>query len=167
MSGARGMPGPVELCLLRHAHAGDSTTWEEADELRPLTEKGRRQAERLARHLQTAGFAPDVVLASPLVRARETAEIVAEILRAPLRIDPRLGEMLDMASVEEMLADAGDPRRPVLVGHDPDFSELASELVGAPIAMRKGTLARIDVERPLEPGGGELRWLLPPDLLRG
>ena len=163
----RDLPGLVELCLLRHAHAGDSTTWEEADELRPLTEKGRRQAERLARHLLTAGYAPDVVLASPLVRARETAEIVAEILRAPLRIDPRLAELVDLPTVEEILAAAGDPTRPVLVGHDPDFSELLSELVGAPIAMRKGTLARIDVERPLEPGAGELRWLLPPDLLRG
>ena len=75
--------------------------------------------------------------------------------------------MVDLATLERILADAGNPPRPVLVGHDPDFSELVSELVGAPIAMRKGTLARIDVERPLEPGGGELCWLLPPDLLRG
>ena len=47
------------------------------------------------------------------------------------------------------------------------ISELVSELVGAPIPMRKGTLARIDVERPLQPGTGELRWLVPPDLVRG
>ena len=159
--------GDVELCLLRHAHAGDATRWFDDDDLRPLTEKGRRQAERLARHLAAASYVPDVILASPLVRARETAEIVAEILRAPLRIDPRLGEMVDLPTLERILADAGDPARPILVGHDPDFSELVSELVGAPIAMRKGTLARVDVERPLEPGAGELRWLLPPDLLRG
>lgn len=164
---SRDVPGLVELCLLRHAHAGDATRWAGDDEARPLSEKGRRQAERLARHLAGAGYAPDVILSSPLVRARETAEIVAEILRAPLSIDPRLGEMVDLATLEGILADAGDPSRPVLVGHDPDFSELASELVGAPIAMRKGTLARIDAERPLEPGGGELCWLLPPDLLRG
>ncbi len=55
---------------------------------------------------------------------------------------------------------------PSVVGHDPDFSELVSELVGAPIPMRKGALARIDVERPLAPGAGDLRWLVPPDLLR-
>jgi phosphohistidine phosphatase len=164
---SRDVPGRVELCLLRHAHAGDATRWAGDDELRPLTEKGRRQAERLARHLAAAGFAPDVVLTSPLVRARETAEIVAEILRAPLAVDMRLGEMVDLPTLERILADAGDPPRPILVGHDPDFSELVSELVGAPIAMRKGTLARIDAERPLEPGAGDLRWLLPPDLLRG
>jgi phosphohistidine phosphatase SixA len=84
-----------------------------------------------------------------------------------VRLEPRLGEPLDLATVDRILAGAGDPRWPVLVGHDPDFSELVSELVGAPIAMRKGTLARIDVERPLEPGAGDLRWLVPPDLLRG
>jgi phosphohistidine phosphatase len=165
MSG--GAPGLVELCLLRHAHAGDATRWLDDDDLRPLTEKGRRQAERLARHLAGAGYAPDVVLASPLVRARETAEIAAEVLHAPLRIDARLGGMVDLATLERILADAGDPSRPILVGHDPDFSELVSELVGAPIAMRKATLARVDVERPLEPGAGELRWLLPPELFRG
>lgn len=159
--------GMVELCLLRHAHAGDATRWAGDDELRPLTEKGRLQAERLARHLAAAGYAPDVVLTSPLVRARETAEIVAEILRAPLRVEPRLGEMVDLPTLEQILADAGDPPRAILVGHDPDFSELASELVGAPIHVRKGTLARIDAERPLQPGAGELSWLLPPDLFRG
>lgn len=167
MNGARDAAGVTELLLLRHAHAGDSTTWQGDDDLRPLTEKGRRQAERLGRLLAAAGFTPDAVLASPLVRARETAEIVADDLGLSVRRDARLGEPLDLAVLERILDDAGDPRRPLLVGHDPDFSELVSELVGAPIPMRKGTLARVDVERPLEPGAGVLRWLVPPDLLRG
>ncbi len=157
----------TELLLLRHAHAGDSTTWQDDDDLRPLTEKGRRQSERLGRLLAAAGVVPDAVLASPLVRARETGEIVADVLGLSVRRDARLGEPLDLAALERILADAGDPRRPLLVGHDPDFSEIVSELVGTPIPMRKGTLARIDVERPLEPGAGVLRWLVPPDLLRG
>ncbi len=157
----------IELCLLRHAHAGDSTTWVGDDEVRPLTEKGRRQSERVGRLLAAAGHVPDAVLASPLARARETAEIVADVLGVSVRIEPRLGEPLDLATLDAILDDAGDPQRPLVVGHDPDFSELVSELVGAPIAMRKGTLARIDVQRPLEPGAGDLRWLVPPDLLRG
>jgi phosphohistidine phosphatase len=161
-------PGqPIELCLLRHAHAGDGASWVGDDEVRPLTEKGRRQAERLGRLLTAAGYLPDVVLASPLARARETAEIVADVLGLRARIEPRLGEPLDLPTLDAILAAAGEPRRPILVGHDPDFSELVSELTGAPIAMRKGTLARIDVARPLEPGAGDLRWLVPPDLLRG
>jgi phosphohistidine phosphatase len=164
---SRDVPVVVELCVLRHAHAGDSTTWEEADELRPLSEKGRRQAERLGRLLAAAGFVPDAVLTSPLARARQTAEIVADLLGVGVRLEPRLGVMVDLPVLERILDDAGSPRRPLIVGHDPDFSELVSELVGAPIPMRKGTLVRIDVERPLEPGAGELRWLVPPDLVRG
>ena len=164
---SRDVPVVVELCVLRHAHAGDSTTWEEADELRPLSEKGRRQAERLGRLLAAAGFVPDAVLTSPLARARQTAEIVADLLGVGVRLEPRLGDMVDLPVLEQILDDAGSPRRPLIVGHDPDFSELVSELVGAPIPMRKGTLVRIDVERPLEPGAGELRWLVPPDLVRG
>jgi phosphohistidine phosphatase SixA len=167
VNGERSSAAVTELLLLRHAHAGDSTTWRGDDDLRPLTEKGRRQAERVGRLLADAGLAPDAVLTSPLARARETAEIVADILGGPVRRDARLGEPLDLAVVERILGDASDPRRPLLVGHDPDFSELVSELIGAPIPMRKGTLARIDVERPLEPGVGVLRWLVPPDLLRG
>jgi phosphohistidine phosphatase len=167
MSGGRRQGGMIELVVLRHGHAGDSATWEGDDELRPLTEKGRRQAERVGRLLAAAGFVPDVVLASPLARARETAEIVADLLGVPVHLEPRLGEMVDLPVLERILEDAGSPGRPVIVGHDPDFSELVSELVGAPVPMRKGALARIDVERPLAPGTGELRWLVPPDLLRG
>lgn len=159
--------GLVELCLLRHAHAGDATRWLDDDDLRPLTEKGRGQADRVGRLLVATGHLPDAVLASPLVRAQATAEIVAEHLGAAVAIDARLAGPLDLATVERILMDAGSPARPLLVGHDPDFSEIVSTLVGAPIHMRKATLARIDVERPIEPGAGELVWLLPPDLLRG
>ena len=54
----------------------------------------------------------------------------------------------------------------MLSGHDPDFSELVALLAGAgEIPMKKGALARIDIERPLEAGTGTLRWLVPPDLL--
>jgi phosphohistidine phosphatase len=162
-----GEAGLVELCLLRHAHAGDATRWLDDDDLRPLTEKGRGQADRIGRLLMAAGYAPDAILTSPLVRALATAEIVAGRLGLEIAVDARLGGPLDLATVERILMDAGDPRRPLLVGHDPDFSELVSELVGAPIHMRKATLARVDVERPFEPGAGELCWLLPPDLLRG
>ena len=157
----------MELGLLRHAHAGDPAAWDRPDDLRPLTNKGRQQAERLGRFLAAAGFAPDAVLTSPHVRARETAELVADSLGVPVRIDPRLGGFLDLATVEAILEDAGRPARPVLVGHDPDFSDLLVSLTGSPgLRMRKGAFALLDVERPLTPGSAELRWLVPPDLLR-
>lgn len=157
----------MELGLLRHAHAGDPAAWDRPDDLRPLSEKGRQQAERLGRLLAAAGFAPDAVLTSPRVRAHETAELVADRLGVPVRIDARLGDFLDLATVEAILDDAGGPARPVLVGHDPDFSDLLAQLTGSPgLRMRKGAFALLDVERPLAPGSAELRWLVPPDLLR-
>ena len=157
----------VELGLLRHAHAGDPAAWDRPDDLRPLTNKGRQQAERLGRFLAAAGFVPDAVLTSPRIRARETAELVADSLGMSVRIDPRLGSFLDLATVGAILDDAGGPGRPVLVGHDPDFSDLLVLLTGSPgLRMRKGAFALLDVERPLTPGSAELRWLVPPDLLR-
>ena len=157
----------MELALLRHAHAGDPEAWDRPDDLRPLSDKGRQQAERLGRHLAAAGFVPDAVLTSPRVRARETAEIVADRLGVAVRIDPRLATFLDLATVDAILDEADMPPRAVLVGHDPDFSDLLVSLTGSPgLRMRKGSFALLDVERPLAPGSAELRWLVPPDLLR-
>ena len=157
----------MELGLLRHAHAGDAATWSRPDDIRPLTDKGRGQAERLGRLLASAGFVPDAMLTSPRVRAVQTAEIVGDELGVPVRTDPRLGSFLDLGALEAILDDAGAPVRPILVGHDPDFSDLLVLLTGSPgLRLRKGAFALLDVERPLAAGSAELRWLIPPDLLR-
>lgn len=156
----------MELYLLRHAHAGDAAAWDGPDASRPLSEKGERQADRLGRYLSSLGFAPDTIITSPKVRAARTAELVALHLAVPVGIDDRLGGDLTLESLEALLADAGDPAKTILVGHDPDFSELVALLVGAlRVPMRKGALARIDVDLPLRPAGGILRWLVPPDLV--
>ena len=156
----------VELYLVRHAHAGDPARWTGPDERRPLSAKGRLQAERLGRHLAAIRLDLEAIVSSPKVRARETADLVASALGIGVRIDERLGGGLTIRSLEDLLADAGNPSRAMIVGHDPDFSELAADLAGAPsIPMRKGALARLDATRPLRPGGAILRWLLPPDAL--
>jgi phosphohistidine phosphatase len=155
------------LHLLRHADAGDPMDWTGADAVRPLSEKGRGQSERLGRFLASISFHPDLVATSPKLRARETAEIVAVHLGVTARVDERLGNGLDIEALDALLREAGDPERPLLVGHDPDFSDLVATLCGtAGVPMRKGALVRIEVERSLEAGSGTLRWLLPPDALR-
>ena len=156
----------VELYLLRHAHAGDPEAWTGKDDVRPLSPKGERQAERLGTFLARVRFRPDVILTSPKRRAAQTAEIVAGHLSLPVAVDDRLAGSLDASTVEAIALDAGDPVRLVLVGHDPDFTELVAALSGAQnVQMRKGALARLDADRPLEAGGAALRWLVPPDLL--
>ena len=156
----------TELHLLRHAHAGNPTGWQGPDERRPLSDKGEKQADQLGRFLAGIGFQPDAIITSPKVRAAQTAEIVGLRLGVPVRVDARLGGLLGINALEDVLRDAGNPDRPVIVGHDPDFTELIAILCGASrVPMKKGSFARIDVDRPLEPGCGTLRWLVPPDLL--
>jgi phosphohistidine phosphatase len=159
------MSPQISLYLLRHSHAGDPQKWHGPDTARPLSEKGRLQAERLGLFLAENGFAPDVIASSPRVRALETARLVATALEQPVVVRDELGEPLDLEALDALLEAIGSPFRPVLVGHDPDFSTLAAELTGAPeLQIRKGALVRIDTEMPLKSGNGALRWLVPPDL---
>jgi len=160
----------VELYFLRHADAGDPEAWTRPDAERPLSAKGRRQAERLGRHLASLGFKPDAILTSPKARAAETAEIVGEALGRDATVVDGLAGPLDIEDVAEIIADHTSAGRIVVVGHDPDFSELAAEIIGAPeVALKKGALARIDLDGPVERGqrtlSGSLRWLLPPDAI--
>jgi phosphohistidine phosphatase len=156
----------IELYLLRHADAGDPMAWTSDDALRPLSAKGEKQADRLGRFLAGTAFRPDAILTSPRIRAARTAEIVGALLGRAATVDDRLAGGLDVRAAEAILHDAGDPVRPVLVGHDPDFSELLDELTGSSVVMKKGALARIDIDRPLAAGAGSLAWLVPPDLLK-
>jgi len=111
-------------------------------------------------------FKPAAVITSPKLRASQTAEIVAQRLGLSVAVDDDLAGPLSPSTVEGILDRAGGPESVVLVGHDPDFSELLAELIGSEsVPMKKGALARIDTERPLSAGAGTLRWLIPPDLL--
>lgn len=155
----------VDLYLLRHAHAGSKAEWSGSDAARPLSGRGRRQAERLGRRLAGLGLKP-ALISSPKVRASETADLVASALGIDVRIDERLAGPLTLEDLEAILRDAGDPEQPLLVGHDPDFSALAGELCGdADLRLAKGALARIEALRPLHAGGGQLRWLIAPGVL--
>jgi phosphohistidine phosphatase len=154
------------LHLLRHADAGDPEAWEGPDAVRPISDKGRKQSKRLGEHLARIGLQADVFITSPKIRAAETAELVAAHLKAKVSVDARLAGPFEIDDLEAMLRDAGDPERAVFVGHDPDFSEALSEMCGSQLTMRKGALARVEIERPLRSGAGELRWLIPPDALK-
>lgn len=138
------------LWLLRHAEAADG----EPDEARPLTEKGRAQAEAAGRALAYLGEEIDACLSSPRRRALHTAELACEPLGVEVTIEPALGgEPFD---VRELTAGLGNV---LLVGHDPSFSLLLHDLTGAQARMKKGSLAAI--------AKGELVVLLRPAELAG
>ena len=88
----------VDLHLLRHAHAGDPLKWHGSDDDRPLSSKGRGQAERLGALLAAVGFTTDAIVTSPKVRARQTAEIVADRLGLQPTTDDRLADSLSLAA---------------------------------------------------------------------
>lgn len=155
------------LYLLRHAHAGDPERWAGDDDLRPLSDKGRRQSERLGGVLAGWSEAPDLFVTSPRVRAAQTAELVAAALGAGVAVDQRLAGPLD-ASVAAAIALAHGADRPCLVGHDPDLSYLLGELIGVSVVpMRKAAFARVDFPGSIQEARGSIRVLLPPEVLAG
>jgi phosphohistidine phosphatase len=162
-------PGTLTLYLLRHADAGDPMAWTADDAERPLSKKGRRQAKRLARHLKDLDVQPGAILTSPKIRASATAKIVGRGVSLKPVVDERLTVDFGsdaLAALVSGLAPGTDSV--MLVGHDPDFSDAASWLVGTSIQMRKGALAVIDLpDREAAAGRGSLRWLLPPDAVAG
>ena len=161
-----GQAEPLQLYLLRHADAGDPTAWSGDDAERPLSAKGKRQARRLGSLLADIGWKPDVILTSPKVRAADTARIVGEAVDVEPADEQLLASSFELSDVGSVLADHPAARRVLLVGHDPDFSSLASTLTGAAIELRKGAIARIDLQDPSPAAGqGALRWLLPPGVV--
>jgi len=156
-------PEPLQLYLLRHADAGDPMAWPGDDADRPLSAKGKRQARRLGSMLAGIGWRPDIILTSPKLRASQTAGIVGEAVDVKPDDESRLVAALEVGDLEGILAAHPDARRVLLVGHDPDFSAIASTLTGAAIELRKGAIARIDLpDAGATPGEGALRWLIPP-----
>lgn len=121
------------ILLLRHGEAEDGSP----DAERKLTERGVEQARAAGRALAALGVQVDACLASPRVRAADTARIACEALDAEVRIEPRLsGGPFDP---EELTAGVGDDV--LLVGHDPDFSLAVHRMTGAQVRLKKGGLA--------------------------
>jgi len=142
------------IWLLRHGDAEDSA---EDDASRKLTENGRRQAENAGKALAAIGVELDACLASPKVRARDTAEIACRELGAEAeRTDALRGGEFD---AEELAAGRGEV---LLVGHEPDMHRAIQAVTGGLVKLKKGGVAAIE--------GRELRLLLRPkeiDLIAG
>jgi len=164
------MPGSYELFLIRHGLAEErGDAWPD-DTKRPLTEEGMARLRKEARGLARLGVTLDVVLTSPLVRARQTAEIVAA------GFDPRphvatIDSLAPGAPYAAVIADLEKHLRKgriALVGHEPALGELAARLIGTrhPMAFKKGAVCRIDVDTLPPAGPGSLRWFLTPKVLR-
>src|SRR5574340_586907 len=162
----------MDIYIVRHAQAGHygDPKWSE-DSQRPLTDDGKDRFSRVVERLVERGFSPQIIASSPLRRARQTAELLAE----------GMAEKPDVVDVEA-LAPGGslktllkwtaqlppEMRQVAWVGHAPDVGHLAAALIGNPegwIRFAKGACALIRFHGPAEAGHGELRWLVTAKML--
>ena len=156
----------MELYFLRHGIAADVGPTGTGDAGRPLTKEGIAKMQVSARGIRRLGLRLDALLSSPLVRAHETAVIIARELGLELQLAEKLAPGCDPAQLFALLGEYRGAERVMLVGHEPDFSSLIGVLTGGShVLMKKGGLARVDIER-LELSTGTLTWLLPPRVLR-
>jgi phosphohistidine phosphatase len=165
------MAATIEIYLVRHGLAAERGPKYPDDRLRPLTPAGVKKFAESVAGLAEMGVAIDFVLTSPLLRARDTATLLA----AGLKPKPAIAEVEALAPggrhqavIEAIKAHAKRNRRLALVGHEPDLGELAARLLGARgmVQFKKGAICAIDVDGATPGGPGTLRWLLTPKALR-
>ncbi|HTZ53020.1 MAG TPA: phosphohistidine phosphatase SixA [Spirochaetia bacterium] len=157
----------MEVYFLRHGDAGAKDRWSGRDEERPLTPEGAARIEREAAALAAFALPVELIFTSPLVRARQTAEIAARrlSLRDVLKVDGRLKPGFGMDELASLLQDCRGTKALMLVGHEPDFSTIISACIGGgSVEVKKGGVARVDIESPASLRG-VLVWLVPPRLL--
>jgi phosphohistidine phosphatase len=156
----------MDLYFLRHGLAGQRGEWAGDDFQRPLTEEGKARMAHEAETISALKLAFDSIITSPLVRAYQTAEIVARRLEAmdKLITDDRLEPGCGPQQLAAILRDHADAAALLLVGHEPDFSELIEHLTGGRVECKKGSLACVRLAHA-DLLKGELTLLLPPKVL--
>jgi phosphohistidine phosphatase len=161
---------PSELYLVRHAIAAERGDEWPDDTKRPLTDRGIRRFRDVVLGLQSLQVDLDEIFTSPLVRARQTAALLAEGLdgKPVVKTLDVLAPGHTPDAVRAQLARAIRRRRVALVGHEPGLGELAAFLIGAPrpLPFRKGGVCRIDIGGMTSRRPGALQWFIPPGVLR-
>lgn len=162
----------MKLYLIRHSNAVEPGTPEyEDDSQRPLTEKGREKMRKIASALKDLGLKPDMILSSPFVRAAQTAEVLAKIMKYKKEIaysdslvpvgntDTLISELNEKYTVDEL----------VLVGHEPSLSALVGTLTGGgpdiAINLKNGGVCCLSADDLRVERKAALEWLLPPKIL--
>lgn len=147
----------MKLYLLRHGKA-DWPKWDKPDDERPLTGDGKEQVAAVAKMLARLEIAPAIVT-SPLPRASQTAAIAGQYLEQKVRVDPLLRPGFDAGKLRKMLKDFPGNSL-MVVGHEPDFTQIIFDLTGGRTKLSKAAVALVELNSASMKG--ELRWLVPP-----
>jgi len=154
----------MHLHILRHA---DADTKAATDSARTLSAKGEEQAREVAQFCRARGIQPDVIFASPLIRAQQTAKPVAKELNVEVTTAPWLACGAKPEVILAELAGMKNVSAVMLVGHEPDLGNLIAHLLGAgsgSIHVRKASLTTVEVLSPRK-GGGRLEFSIPVRLM--
>jgi phosphohistidine phosphatase len=152
----------VKLYLVRHAEAIErsGTT---PDASRYLTTKGRLAFRKIARRVCKAGIAPAVIFTSPLLRAVQTAEILAERLKheGPVVVAKELSPGFDLRALRSLLLGAVSLEEAAFVGHEPDLGLLAAALLAVPggFPLRKGAVLALEADGSARKGTAKFLWM--------
>jgi len=152
----------MELYFLRHGEA-DWPDWDKPDDERPLTKHGKKEMREVAKYLDRLKVRLNLIVTSPLPRSAQTAEIAADYLKAKLRKDELLAPGFGMSELRTVLK-RHRAKVLMLVGHEPDFTNVISGLTGASLKLSKAGVALLEVDPESEEG--KLLWLFPPKFSR-
>jgi phosphohistidine phosphatase len=160
----------LQLYLIRHGIAAERGPEYPDDSKRPLTGKGITALRREAKALNELDTTFELIITSPLTRARQTADVFAEHLsgKPTVSTSDALAPAGTPSAVLQELARHPRKQRIALVGHEPNMGELAARLIGArtPIEFKKGAICRIDFDGVPPKARGQLIWLIPPRVFR-
>jgi len=151
----------MHLYFLRHGEA-DWPNWDRPDDERPLTERGKKEMRKVAKFLRALDIPLEEIVSSPLPRARQTADIVAERFKMHVREQDVLAgfnlsglkQLVQHYPVDELM----------IVGHEPTFTDVICALTGADCKLSKGGVALVDLDA--ERMKGRLLWLFPPKITK-
>jgi phosphohistidine phosphatase len=152
----------MELYFLRHGEA-DWPNWNKSDDERPLTKRGKKEMREVAKFLDRLKVRVSLIVTSPLPRAAQTAEIAADYFKVKMRKDELLAPGFGIGELRRVLK-RHHAKSLMLVGHEPDFTTVISELTGASVKLSKAGVALLDVDPESEEG--KLLWLFPPKFAR-
>lgn len=153
------------ITFLRHAEAEAHAS---SDFNRRLTPKGIEQAVKAGKFCSRSGLVPEVILSSPVVRARQTADIVAKAVGVEVDEVGWLACGMEPEDCLKQLSGRAEVGSILLVGHEPDFSEAIAHLIGLPehavLKIRKASLTAVEIV-DFHAGCGQLQFLVPVRLM--
>jgi phosphohistidine phosphatase len=162
----------VELILFRHGISVDPQDWKGNDNERPLSEEGADRTKQAAKGLARLKLEPDHVYCSPLLRARQTAELAKAELSLKTKIEV-IEELMPDAPPEALsvrLAHLPAQAVVLCIGHEPHLSTTIGVMIAgktpARVEMKKAAACCVEFVGPPKPGAGILQWLLSPKILR-